>query len=265
MMDREFFSVLCFDFDGTIVDPDGNCPVDPSLLEAIADLKSRSAVWVVNTGRSLFQIMEGLQHSDFSVCPDYIIAQESELYQLGDQNRWVPIGDWNVNCEKNHRKFFRKSSRTMKRIQKYIETATEASFFPADGGKSGVVARSDEEIERICNFIETERKSVPELSYQRNSVYLRFSHINYNKGTALGELGRVLGVPPEHVFAGGDNFNDLAMLDGTYARAVACLGNAVPDVKALVASRGGYLARGPFSQGCTEAVRHFYSRALSPS
>jgi hydroxymethylpyrimidine pyrophosphatase-like HAD family hydrolase len=251
-------SVLCFDFDGTLVDPHSRQAIDSSLIECLAELKSRNAVWVVNSGRSLFQLLEGFQVHGMTMLPDYIIAQESELFQPGPYNRWVPFGEWNANCLSDHRKVFKKGSRALKKIRKFIETSTGASLFPLEEGPGGVVAQNEEEMEIICEYIESERRSLPLLGYQRNSVYLRFSHVHYNKGSTLGELGRLLGVPPEAIFAAGDNHNDVAMLDGTYARAVACPGNAIPGVKDLVQSRRGYVAEAPFSQGIAEAVKHFY-------
>ena len=43
----------------------------------------------------------------------------------------------------------------------------------------------------------------------RNDVYARFSHAAYNKGTALAELTRRLGLHSRTVFAAGDHLNDL--------------------------------------------------------
>ncbi len=264
-MGGKISTVLSFDLDGTIFDPEGRYPVDPLLLEDLAELRSRGAVWVVNTGRTLFQTIQGLNQHRLPIYPDYIIAQESELYQPGPYRRWVSFGDWNAKCVDDHRNLFRSHARVFKRIRKFIETSTKASYFLQEDGPGSVVARSEEEIAMICEFVEEERRGLPLLSYQRNSVYLRFTHIKYHKGSTLGELGRLLGVPPEHTFAVGDNHNDVPMLDGTYARAVACPGNAISEVKGLVASRGGFVAQAPYSRGSAEAVRHFYSALLSSS
>ena len=37
---------------------------------------------------------------------------------------------------------------------------------------------------------------MPDFSYQRNTIYLRFAHRDYHKGSTLGELCRVLGIKP---------------------------------------------------------------------
>ena len=115
-MDGEISSVLCFDLDGTIVDPEGEFPLDLTLLEYLRELKSQGAVWVVNTGRTLFQTLEGFHQHGITMLPDYIIAQESELYKPGKFNRWIPFGEWNATCASDHKKFFRGSSRAFNKL-----------------------------------------------------------------------------------------------------------------------------------------------------
>ncbi|MFV1994052.1 MAG: HAD family hydrolase [Verrucomicrobiales bacterium] len=257
-MAREVSSILCFDLDGTLVDPEGRFPFDEKLSDYLTELRSQGAVLVVNTGRTLFQALEGFNQHHLRLLPDYLIAQESELYRPGGYSRWLPFGDWNTQCASDHRKLFKTSARFFKKIRNFIETSTGASYFPAEEGPSGVVARNDEEMDMICDYIERERRNIPQLGYQRNSVYLRFSHIKYNKGSTLGELARLLDLPAEYIFAAGDNHNDVSMLDGTYAHAMACPGNALDVVKELVAEKGGYVAKAPYSKGLVEAVFHYY-------
>ncbi|MEM7147919.1 MAG: HAD hydrolase family protein [Verrucomicrobiota bacterium] len=258
MFEQQVSSILCFDFDGTLVDPEGGEAFCHELMEDVQALKGEGAVWGVNSGRSLFQVLEGLQSHGIPLVPDFIIAQESEIYRLGGFNRWVDFGDWNKRCVQDHRKFFRSTGRFFKRVRNFVETTTEAQYFPSGDGPAGVLARSDDEMESICEFIELESRKVPALGYQRNGLHLRFCHAEYHKGSALGELGRLLNMDPEFMFAAGDNHNDLSMLDGEYARAVACPANAVPEVKEAVAEQGGYVAEASFSAGMLEAVRYYY-------
>jgi haloacid dehalogenase-like hydrolase len=57
----------------------------------------------------------------------------------------------------------------------------------------------------------------------------RFSHESFNKGTALAEITRRLGLSPEAVFAAGDQLNDLPML----SRQVQPPSNVVPSPRGL--------------------------------
>jgi HAD superfamily hydrolase (TIGR01484 family) len=258
MMQQPVSSILCFDFDGTLVDPGGEAELCLDLLEDVEALKKEGAVWGINTGRSLFQVLEGLQEHGIRLLPDFIIAQESEIYRMGGYNRWVDFGDWNKRCHKDHRKFFRSTARFFKRVRNFVETATGATYFTATDGPAGLLARTDEEMTTICEFLEIERRKVPVLGYQRNGLHLRFSHAHYHKGSALGELGRLLDLEAQFVFAAGDNHNDLSMLSGEYAHAVACPANALPEVKEAVRAQGGYVAEAAFSAGVAEAVRYYY-------
>ncbi len=256
---QEISSLLCFDLDGTFVDPEGEISLDAKLLEYLEDLKSQGAVWVINTGRTLYQTLEGFQQHGVTMVPDYIIAHESELYQRGKFGRWVAYGKWNSQCAHDHKKFFSSTERFFKKMRNFIETSTGASYLPSDGGgPSGVVARTDAEMDLICEYIERERRNVPSLGYQRNSVYLRFCHVKYNKGTTLGELARLLDLPAEFIFAAGDNYNDVPMLTGEYAHATACPGNALDRVKEIVREQGGYVAQECCSRGLAEAVEYYY-------
>ena len=124
----------------------------------------------------------------------------------------------------------------------------------------GMVTELDAQMDEVCLFLERERIRVPGFNFMRNTIYLRFCHEAYSKGTALGELARLTGIPREEIFAAGDHYNDLPMLDGRFAQWVACSGNAVASVKAAVTEAGGYVAKGECSAGIVEALHHFGAR-----
>jgi len=52
-----------------------------------------------------------------------------------------------------------------------------------------------------------------------------------NKGTALGKVALLLGIPKSEVMALGDSENDLSMLQ--FAGTAVAMGNALPEVKAI--------------------------------
>jgi hydroxymethylpyrimidine pyrophosphatase-like HAD family hydrolase len=109
--------------------------------------------------------------------------------------------------------------------------------------------------------IEERRARQPDIGYHRNGRYLRFSHADFSKGTALRELGRLLKVPPNKIFAAGDNYNDLPMLDVRIAAHLACPSNALDPVKAHVRERGGFVSSRPASEGMMEALQSFFLKA----
>ena len=95
----------------------------------------------------------------------------------------------------------------------------------------------------------------------RNDVYARLSHEAYNKGSALSEIARRLGVAPEHMLAAGDHLNDLPMLSLAHARCLVAPDNAIPLVKARVRSQAGYVSPLHCGHGVADGLEHF----LKPS
>ena len=124
-----------------------------------------------------------------------------------------------------------------------------------------IIATSDEEMDQLCELIEKEiiNSSPKNLSYERNSIYLRFAQSSYNKGTTATSLGELIGVSPKTTFAIGDNHNDLSMLDKRIASMIACPANSVQSVKDKVQKQGGYLASQNAGAGVAEAIGHFFN------
>tara|TARA_B000000565_G_C23721357_1_gene353535 strand:- start:695 stop:1060 length:366 start_codon:yes stop_codon:yes gene_type:complete len=118
-------------------------------------------------------------------------------------------------------------------------------------------------MDRICSHIDNQiiEKKAKSLSYERNTIYLRFSHSEYNKGTAAVALAKTLGVTIEKTFVIGDNYNDLKMLNREVAGMIACPANSVPTVKQEVEQIGGFVASKNYGAGTAEALSHFF-RAL---
>jgi hydroxymethylpyrimidine pyrophosphatase-like HAD family hydrolase len=121
----------------------------------------------------------------------------------------------------------------------------------------GLATETDEQMDRVCEFLDRERTRVPGFQFMRNTIYVRFCHEAYSKGTALGELARLTAIPVDQIFAAGDHYNDIPMLDGRHARWVACPANAVEAVKLTVERANGYVARGDCGQGVLDALRYF--------
>jgi len=121
----------------------------------------------------------------------------------------------------------------------------------------GLATETDLQMDRVCDFLERERVRVPGFQFMRNTIYVRFCHEAYSKGTALGELGRLTDIPAECILAVGDHYNDIPMLDGRHARYVACPANAMDAVKVTVRRAGGYIASTTCGHGTLAALRHF--------
>jgi HAD superfamily hydrolase (TIGR01484 family) len=251
-------ALLCFDFDGTFVERDSDPIALLELLAMIDDLRDRGAAWVINTGRSLFQTLEGLTQHSVRQIPDFIIAREGEIYHRSQYNRWIDLGDWNSQRNKDHKKLYKTHDKFFRETKKFLNASTMASWVSEPSDPAGIVSATDAEMDEICAWLDPRLESHHDLHYQRNSIYLRFTHRNYSKGTALGALSGYLTIPPDHVFAAGDNHNDVSMLNTEVAHCLACPSNSLPTVQALVAQQDGYVAARPSTGGCIDALSHYF-------
>ncbi|MEM6911384.1 MAG: HAD hydrolase family protein [Verrucomicrobiota bacterium] len=250
--------LLAFDFDGTLVHEEFSPLIVDEFLEIMDALREQNARWAINTGRGLFHCLQGMADHGLRRLPDFLIVKERELYQPGRFHRWVPLGPWNERCEKAHRVFFKSIRKSLKKVRKFIESETGASYIEEKDEPAGIVARSDEEMDGIVAYLDGFKTEHPELHYERNSIYLRIAHRAYNKGSTLSHLASLLEVPTERVFAVGDNHNDLTMLHPDCAGMIACPGNAVSEVRHQVTAHGGFVASRGAGLGVVEALRHYF-------
>ena len=254
-------ALLSFDFDGTMHHPADTPPVHPSLFALIRTLRAEHrAVWGINTGRSMNHVIEGLIESRFPFLPDWVVAREHEIWFPNPLGRWIGKNDWNRTCLKDHKRFFHKVRKLLASIRHEIEEHTGATWIERTDEPAALVARTDEEMDWIVDRIRTLAAPEPLLHWQRNSIWLRFSHRRYHKGTALQELGRHHGVAAARTFAIGDSHNDCDMLVPAVAAMTACPANAVDAIKAQVASHQGHVCSAPHALGCVEALRHFFGK-----
>lgn len=252
-------AVMGFDFDDTLMLGEEHEPrIDPQFFDCIRWVRANyGAAWGICTGRSLPQLVEGFNQAKFPFLPDFAVVREREIYFPGQFGRWLPDQDWNKACSKDHKKLFRKAKRLLGKMQKFVESETAGKWISVEGDPAGIVATSEAEMARNLAFLETLPK-MENLSYERNGIYLRFTHSGYRKGTGLLSCAARWGIDSAHILAVGDNFNDLSMLDPSVSGACGCPSNSVEEVKRFVAERGGKVAAKPGSLGVMEVLGHYF-------
>ena len=248
--------LISTDFDGTLPADYENPAVPLDLQAMLGDLQRQGAKWVINTGRDLSSVMEGVARARLSVKPDYLVTVEREIFIHVD-SQYEPCAAWNDGCSQAHAELFARVRPDVPRLVDWIGQRFRASLYEDAFSPFCLIAESVRDADDIQKFLEEYIASVSGLVLVRNDVYARFSHMGYNKGTALAEIARQLGVKRENVFAAGDHLNDLPMLDGQFAACVAAPDNAVPEVKELVRRRKGYVSHQPWGHGVARALEHF--------
>jgi HAD superfamily hydrolase (TIGR01484 family) len=259
-MGREI-RLLSTDFDGTIVCRTGEPFLHDGCMEMILELQNQGAHWAINTGRSVDLLESGLLDFSFPFRPDFILTSERDVFRPGTNGtKWEAFGNWNERCAHDHAVLFSSASSILNQVIDFVNQKTKARIIYESSAPAGLITTSEEEMDRVTQFIEVTRGAEPRFHYQRNTVYLRFCHADYHKGAALAELARLLDVPRDQIFAVGDNHNDVSMLDGKFAGLTACPGNAVPEVKEAVHQAGGYVAESDCGAGVHEALLHFLAK-----
>jgi HAD superfamily hydrolase (TIGR01484 family) len=253
---RSKIQLISTDFDGTLVSHASDPVFDRDCMELIRELQSGGAIWAINTGRSVGLLEEGLEDFAFPVLPDFFLTSERDVFRPTERG-WEPYGDWNARCAQAHAELYDSASSVLAEVVDFVSRQTRARVIYEADAPAGLIATSEDEMDRLTKFIDQAKANDPKFHYQRNTIYLRFCHADYHKGAALAELSRLTEIPREAIFAAGDHHNDISMLDGRYAAFPSCPANAIDAVKAAVQNAGGRVAEKEFGAGVHEALQHF--------
>jgi hydroxymethylpyrimidine pyrophosphatase-like HAD family hydrolase len=252
--------LISTDFDGTIFAEFENPPIPESLVQIIGDLQSRGVKWVINTGRDMSGLMEALGRSKIPVQPDYLVLVEREIHCHNGVS-YVGLEEWNAECTRSHQQLFARIIPDLPRITAWIDSQFNATVYEDPYSPFCLIAGNSRDAEVIYEYLEEYCRGISNLTLVRNDVYARFSHVAYNKGTALAELTKRLGISSEHVFAAGDHWNDLPMLSPDYARWLATPSNGIEPVKAAVRKQGGLVSTLSHGNGIADALSRYMAKA----
>jgi HAD superfamily hydrolase (TIGR01484 family) len=256
--------LLSTDFDGTLVAHGSDPVLDGGCMECIEELQAEGIIWAINTGRSVDLLESGLADFGFPIHPDFILTSERDIFRASENGgQWEPFGDWNDRVAREHAELFHSARAVLAEVVDFVNHHTKARLLYHSAGLEGLVAENEEELDRVTAFIDRAREKQPKFHYQRNTVYLRFCHADYHKGAALAELSRLLEIPAADIFAAGDHYNDISMLDGKFAAFPACPANAIAEVKDAVRSARGYVATKNHGAGVHEALTQFLGNPKS--
>lgn len=245
--------LISTDFDGTIFAEFENPPIPSRLVSLIGDLQARGAKWVINTGRDMSGLMEALARSKISIQPDYLVLVEREIYQH-DGVRYAPLVEWNAACARDHAELFARVQTEVGGLMDWVNARFRATVYADAYSPFCLIAGNNGDADLIHARLDEFCVRFPELTVVRNDVYARFSHVAYNKGTALAEVTRRLRLTRDQVFATGDWLNDLPMLKLEFARWLATPANAIEPVKAIVRQQQGFVSQLSHGAGVAEGL-----------
>lgn len=248
--------LISTDFDGTLHSGFEDPPIPVDVERVIGRLQKRGAKWVINTGRDLTSLMEELARAELGIRPDFVVVVEREIYERAD-SEFVSVDEWNGRCTREHAELFRQVLPKMPEIRQWIGERYRAMVYEDSYSPFCLIAENVGDAEAIHEYLSVYCERIENLTVMRNDVYARFSHVAFNKGTALAEIARRLGIAREHVFAAGDHLNDLPMLSNEYARWLVAPVNAIPVVKEQVRRQNGYVSHQSHGYGVARGLEYF--------
>ncbi|MFZ4598969.1 MAG: HAD family hydrolase [Terrimicrobiaceae bacterium] len=252
--------LLSTDFDGTLIEhpSDGRC--SKMFSEVLLLHKEAGGLWAVNTGRGLEHAIEGLNIFRPPVSPDFLLTNEREIFERNAEGEWKAHEEWNTACYRRHHELYDRATHIIEKIRAHVDRSPHVDIVEEQNRAVGLITTSEDAMHDVAAFLDHETRDFPDFSYQRNTIYLRFCHRDYHKGSSLGKLSEVLEIDRAGVLAAGDHFNDIPMLDGRYAGLSCCPSNAIPAVRETVRNSGGHIASRPAADGVAEAWHVFQSR-----
>jgi HAD superfamily hydrolase (TIGR01484 family) len=248
--------LISTDFDGTLFAEFEKPPIPLALQNLIARLQNQGAQWVINTGRDMAGLMEALGRASISIKPDYLVLVEREIHFHKD-SQYVALEQWNTACTRTHAELFARIRADIPRLIQWISARFRATLYEDAYSPLCLIAASTADMNAIHHYLDDYCRDISDLSVVRNDVYARFCHAAYNKGTALAEITRRLGLNRGQVFAVGDHLNDLPMLSREYADFLAAPANAVAEVRTVVQQGGGYVSSASHGEGVAEAIKYY--------
>jgi HAD superfamily hydrolase (TIGR01484 family) len=258
------FKLISTDFDGTIFAEFENPPIPMALQELLMDLQGKGVKWAINTGRDMSSLLEAMARARIRVQPDFLVLVEREIH-VHDGVRYASLEAWNQECIRHQNALFARIREDVPRLTQWINERFSATVYEDAYSPFCLIASDNKDADVIHEYLEAYCRSIPHLTIVRNDVYARFSHAAFNKGTALAELARRLGIGPSEVLAAGDHFNDLPMLSRAHARWLVAPNNAIPSVKAAIIAQDGYVSSLPHGHGTAEAILLCLNRNNSPT
>lgn len=245
--------LISTDFDGTLHSDFTEPRVPIALQEKLAQLQTEGATWLINTGRELADLRDGLADADLAAHPDYVVVVEREIYKCEGED-FMPISDWNEQCAATQKAIFDKNRERLPDLFEWVNENFDAQLYEDQWSPFCLIASCNADADKIQQRVNEHFKDEPQLGCVRNDIYARLSHTDYTKGTAMAEVSRRLNISREEMFAAGDHWNDLSMLQSNLAQWLAAPANAITEVLEHVRAQGGFIAESEAGEGLLEGI-----------
>lgn len=254
--------LFSFDFDDTLFTMGGPAGERRMFFSIMRELRARyGALWGINTGRDPVYLREGLMdlfHDDpEAFAPDFTVTMERNVHLADAEGRLMPGLPWNDACAVAHDDLFSRYGGMLEELMAHLEGRFSGlELRRQDNDAFSLVVNDACGLDDVSCVIRDRVGPYEEIVTQRAGPYLRFSHRDYNKGTALAFVASRFGVPPVRAAIFGDGHNDLDAMRHLPEAFRCCPSNAAAEVKAMVACGHGYISPEPRTRGVLDGLMH---------
>lgn len=254
--------LFSFDFDDTLFTMGGPAGERRMFFSIMRGLRARYGVlWGINTGRDTVYLREGLMdlfHDDpEAFAPDFTVTMERNVHLADAEGRLMPGLPWNDACAVAHDDLFSRYGGMLEELMAHLECRFSGLELRRQANDAFSLVVNDAcGLDDVSCVIQDRVGPYEEIVTQRAGPYLRFSHRDYNKGTALAFVASRFRVLPVHAAIFGDGHNDLDAMRHLPEAFRCCPSNAAAEVKSMVACGHGYVSTEPRTRGVLDGLVH---------
>jgi len=252
------------DLDSTLLDwSDGIARISESCRQALLKAAENGIFVAVATGRTLREIVLELEVHGLKFgepVPHFVIPLEKYCYKVVNGK---PLEDeamvrWNKERLEEAEQAIEKI--VLPKACKWLQVLSDAGLSPTRwvldtrAGWFSLVYNTVEQARKTEKLLQQLIEPHPELTVNRNFVFVGLIPRNGTKGKAVRFLAEVLNILTERVMTIGDSINDLDMLNGEHGFFPVAVANAEPEIKEAALKAGGMVTTQPASDGVAEAI-----------
>ena len=120
--------LISTDFDGTLHADFESPPVPHDLQNLIGTMQQQGAKWVINTGRDLSSVMEGMARARLTIKPDFLVVVERDIY-VHENAQYEASATWNTGCRAAHDELFERVRKDVPKLTDWVSKRYRASLY----------------------------------------------------------------------------------------------------------------------------------------
>lgn len=254
--------LFSFDFDDTLFTLGGSGEDRCQFFRIMRRLRASDGVlWGVNTGRDPVYLREGLvdmfDDDPEAFAPDFTVTMERNVHLADAAGSLMPDVVWNDACAVAHDELFARHGNLLEDLMAHLECRFAGLELQRQQNDAfSLIVNDPCGLDAVSSVIHGTVSPYQEIVTQRAGPYLRFSHKDYHKGTALAHVAGRLGIPERCIAIFGDGHNDLDAMRHLPEAFRSCPANAADEVKEMVASGTGYISPEFRTRGVLDGLLH---------